>query len=126
MGTGGGGPAPDCTGDNDPTMILTSTCSLSPCHNSSTAATLAGGLDLTPDSNVKSRLVGVKPSGNGGSLCGSNQTPYLVAGSNPATGLFVDKLGPTPPCGARMPEIGSLTSTQQQCLINWATSLTTQ
>jgi hypothetical protein len=126
-GTGGtGGSMVDCTGDNEPTMILTSTCTISPCHNSSTASSLAGGLDLTPDANIKSRLVGVKSSGKGGSACGSNTTPYLNAGSNPATGLFIDKLGPNPPCGVRMPQVGTLTSTQQQCLKNWATSLTTQ
>lgn len=119
MGSGGGGSSLTCTGDNDPMMILTSTCTT--CHVSGNA--LSAGLDLTPDSNIKTRLVGVKSAGMGASECGGNSEPYLTAGSNPATGLFIDKLG-NPPCGVKMPEIGSVTTMQVQCLKQWATTLT--
>jgi hypothetical protein len=121
-GSGGGGATADCTGSNDPQMILTTSCgSGAGCHIPGGA--LSAGLDLTPDSNIGSRLVGVKSSGSGQSMCGSNTEPYLMAGSNPATGLFIDKLG-NPPCGLKMPEVGSITATQVQCLKDWATTLT--
>jgi len=46
----------------------------------------------------------------------------LVANSNPAKGVFVDKITmSTPPCGSSMP-LGSLPSAADQaCLTSWAT-----
>ncbi len=122
-GTSGGG---NCTGGNSGDQIITSTC-LPGCHSGGTAQTTGAGLDLTIDSGIKSRLVGVMPSGsNIFSMCGSAGEPYLNAGSNPATGLLIDKIHPGPPCGVQMPEVGTITADQQQCIVQWATTLTTQ
>ncbi len=128
--TGAGGTASgNCTGGNDGASILTQNCATSFCHipgavNDGTA----GGLDLTPDSNIGSRLVGVTSVGTAtnGSMCVGNTTAYLVAGITPATGLFIDKFTMAhPPCGAQMPFDAPmpLNATQQMCLIQWATTL---
>lgn len=122
-GTGGGGSV-DCSGDNAGPMILTNNCATSGCHTADLPA-LSAGLNLTADSGIKSRLVDVKSTGAGASACGSNGTPYLKSGSNPATGLLIDKIKPSPPCGLQMPfGLSPLSSTQQQCLMQWATTLT--
>ncbi|HVT09363.1 MAG TPA: hypothetical protein VHO67_18010 [Polyangia bacterium] len=125
MGTGGGSGV-DCSGDNDGAMIVANQCIA--CHSTAAASSLGGGLDLTNDSNLKSRLVGVKSPSTpmGMSVCNTNGTPYLNAGSNPATGLLIDKVTKsTPPCGLQMPwMLQPLSSTQQQCLTKWATTLT--
>lgn len=124
MGTGGGS-GNNCTGDNDGATIVTSQCVV--CHSTSAANQLGGGLDLTIDANIKSRLVGVKSPSNevGMSECGG-KGPYLNAGSSPATGLLIDKIQmATPPCGKQMPWLlPALPTVQQQCLIQWATTLT--
>jgi hypothetical protein len=127
--TGTGGTASgNCTGGNDGASILTQNCATSFCHipgavNDGTA----GGLDLTPDANIGSRLVGVTSVGTAtnASKCVGNTTPYLVAGVTPATGLLIDKFTMThPPCGDQMPEDSiALSTTQQMCLIQWATTL---
>ena len=60
-------------------------------------------------------------TGNNGSECGS--MVYLVPGSNPAQGLFVDKLtGPT--CGMAMPELVAWNDEFNNCLLEWAASIT--
>jgi hypothetical protein len=87
-----------------------------------------GGFDLTPDANIASRLVGVDSVGtaDNASQC-VGQGPYLDAHSNPATGLMIDKFTMArPPCGAEMPADSAffLTPTQQSCLKQWATTLT--
>ncbi|HVY39117.1 MAG TPA: hypothetical protein VHM31_14325 [Polyangia bacterium] len=126
MGTGGGS-GTNCTGDNDGATIVTNQCTA--CHSATAASVLGGGLDLTIDANIKSRLVGVKSpnSPTGMSMCNGNGTPYLNANSSPATGLLIDKIQKsTPPCGSQMPYLlPALPSVQQQCLIQWATTLTT-
>ena len=50
----------------------------------------------------QTRLVGVNPKGAGlnPSMCAANG-PYLVAGMQPATGLFLDKLKPNNDAGLR-------------------------
>jgi hypothetical protein len=107
-------------------QIVTGQCAISGCHNASSAATLGAGLNLTPDSGIGSRLVGVKSPGALVSQCGGNTTPYLDKGSNPATGLLIDKIKPNPPCGVQMPETPPLlTDAQVQCVVQWATTLTT-
>jgi len=126
MGTGGGS-GPDCSGDNDGATIVTGQCAMI-CHSTANNGTIGGGLDLTVDGNIKSRLVGMKSPSNaqGGSLCAGNGTPYLNANSNPATGLLIDKVQKTKPqCGDQMPQGTALPSNQQQCLIKWVTTLTT-
>jgi hypothetical protein len=127
-GSGTGGTANnDCTGGNDGATIVSTICAASGCHDTADANTFGAGLDLTVNSSIGSRLVGVQSPGdiNAGAACTGNTEPYLVAQSSPATGLLIDKLNPTPPCGSRMPYVGpALTTTQQTCLIQWATTLT--
>jgi fibronectin-binding autotransporter adhesin len=76
-------------------------------------------------------LVGVssKTTGNApglGSVCGQSGMPYLVAGSSPASGLFLDKLrNAKPACGAQMPLIPpNLTPQELDCVQRWANGLT--
>jgi hypothetical protein len=128
--TGTGGTALNCTGGNDGASIVTVNCATTFCHIPGTDNDgTAGGLDLTVDANIGSRLVGVKSVGtaDNGSMCMGNTTPYLNAGSNPATGLLIDKVTMVnPPCGAQMPFDSPfpLTTMQQKCLVQWATTLT--
>ncbi len=55
---------------------------------------------------------------------------YLKAGSNPATGLFLDKLNPDttiPPCGAHMPNLGApLTAAQFACVQSYLPTTLTE
>lgn len=124
-GTSGGG---DCTGGNSGDQIVAGTCATSGCHggSASTINLIGAGLDLTVNSTIGSRLVGVTSPGKGGSMCGGNSEPYLTSGTNPATGLLIDKISQsTPPCGFQMPSGNPpLTADQQQCVIQWATTLT--
>lgn len=137
-GTGGGNPTggaigtggnPNCTGGNDGATIVTMNCASVSCHipgavNDGTT----GGLDLTVDANIASRLVGVMSVGTADNMskCMGNTTPYLNPGSKPATGLLIDKINPSPPCGVQMPASSPmfLTPMQKTCLIQWATTLT--
>jgi hypothetical protein len=80
----------------------------------------------------ESKLVGVMPKGGGtiASQCmgaaGGNK-PYLVKGSNPAEGLFIDKLKNPPPCGDEMPLLtGPISAADMTCIMQWATALTTK
>jgi hypothetical protein len=122
MGSGGGGSTTDCTGDNDGAKIVMNQCTTM-CHSAGNP--LSVGLDLTNDSGLSARLVGVTSKGGGLSACGGNSEPYLMANSNPASGLLIDKMKSSPPCGDPMP-FGepALSATQQQCVIQWATTLT--
>ena len=126
--TGTGGTTPlTCTGNNDGATIISGTCAQQFCHDSSGAAD-CGGLDLTNDSGLASRLIGVQsmgsPSTNGSLCAGTTTNPYLVANSNPATGLLIDKIQTKVACGDPMPLAGTLTNMQRKCLVQWATTLT--
>jgi hypothetical protein len=113
------GPIPGDTSCGALAMIR-SKCAMSDCHS---ASSKRGDLDLeSPDPGP--RLVGVVPDGLNDSKC-AGQGAYLVAGSNPAAGLFFDKLAITPPCGDRMPNRGVyLSANQVACLQEWATMQT--
>jgi hypothetical protein len=119
--TGTGGMSSNCAAEG--ATIIMSTCAMTGCHDPS-SATFSGGLDLTVGANIGSRLVGVMPGTAAQSAC-TGDGPYLVAGSNPATGLLIDKFQTAPPCGSQMP-LGqlALTDQEQSCLIQWATTLT--
>jgi hypothetical protein len=129
-GTGGTG-ASSCTGGNDGASVVTMNCATQYCHDTS-GASACGGLDLTIDSGIAARLVGVMSSGSAttnGSICaGTGADAYLIPNSSPAMGLLIEKVGTTPPCGARMPYYPLngkyLTDSQIQCLQLWATTLT--
>jgi hypothetical protein len=129
---GTGGTSTNCTGGNDGATMVTAsatnggTCAVTDCHDSS-GAQFSGGLDLSAGSGLSARLVDVMSQGTvaNGSVCMSSTEPYLKGGSNPATGLLIDKVKSTVPCGQRMPYAGiALTTTQQMCLVQWATTLT--
>jgi hypothetical protein len=128
--TGAGGTtALDCTGANDGATIVTMNCATEFCH-STQGASGCGGLDLTIDSSIASRLVGVMAgtSSTSAQQCMGINKNYLDPNSSPATGLLIDKCTTAWLCGARMPyyPLNSkyLTDTQQQCLQQWATTLT--
>lgn len=128
--TGTGGSSGNCTGGNDGVNLIMTNCATTSCHIPGPLnAGSSGGLDMTVDANIGSRLVGVMSVGttDNGSKCMGNSTPYLDPGSNPATGLLIDKIQQkNPPCGDQMPYAAPfpLTATQQTCLIQWATTLT--
>jgi hypothetical protein len=49
---------------------------------------------------------------------------YLKPGMQPAAGLFIDKIsGSTPPCGGKMPMIGSLSAMELMCIKDWASGV---
>ena len=126
-GGGTGGTVADCSGSNAGDQLLPNFCAKSGCHDTSSSALLGAGLDLTPNSGLASRLVGVVTQGKGSSMCKGQTEPYLVQGANPAMGLLIDKLNPNPPCGVQMPELPPLLdSDQQTCLIQYFTMLANQ
>jgi hypothetical protein len=119
---GGGGGATAC---NAPQMVFAAGCALPGCHAANTAG--GAGLDLA-SAGVAGRLLGQGPSTNtgGGAVCASVGKPYLVAGSNPATGLLMDKMDALKvTCGSTMSLLGNLSSSQLACLSDWATAVTT-
>jgi hypothetical protein len=118
-GTGG-------TACNAPAIFTTYGCAVPACHSSTAPA--ANFDQQTPGWETK--MVGMAPLGGGpattASMCAGMNQVYLVAGSQPATGLFMDKLKLiTPQCGKRMPNIGGpLTQTELNCVQTWADALT--
>lgn len=90
------------------------------CHDKDGAG---AGFKMAPTGWEKN-LVGMKPKAGGvlASMCLASTVPYLTAKSNPATGLFIDKLkNARPACGDQMPSIGEkLTATEMTCIQNWA------
>jgi len=128
--TGTGGASANCTGGNDGATIVMGQCAVSGCHDPS-GAQFSASLDLTVNSTIGSRLVGVpaaQPTAFNMASCTSEQEALLIAGPGQATGLLVDKIGPNFPCGGRMPldSVAPLSTTQQNCVIQWATTLTSQ
>jgi len=120
--TGGGGGTMVC---NAPQMVFATNCAIGGCHAANSIG--GAGLDLA-SAGVVARLLGKQPATNGtkGALCESAGKPYLVAGSNPATGLLIDKMDSnTVTCGSAMSLLGSLTSSQIACISAWATAVTT-
>jgi len=131
-GTGGaGGGSSDCTGGNDGATLITTHCATAACH-STAGANDSGGLDLTVDATIGSRLVGVLSQGTAAnySACVNWPIPYLEKMQNPATGLLIDKItlpaGSTNLCpnGLPMPYgLQPVTATQQGCIKQWAEGL---
>jgi hypothetical protein len=141
-GTSGTGGSPDCTGNNDVNYVIMGTgdskcpglncmaCAQVGCHvPGALSADLSGGLDLTLDSNIGSRLIGVmsmgSPDTNGSFCAGNTSEPYLTPNLNPATGLLIDKIKANPSCGKRMPfpGVSPLTAAQISCVEAWAEGL---
>ena len=87
----------------------------------------SAALDLTA-TGLAARLVGKGPVANMGSipsLCANMSKVYLTAGSNPATGLLLDKLTNAAGCGSRMPlGLPALSTSEISCVRSWATTVT--
>ena len=121
---GGTGGTSDCSAQG--AQIVMNICATAGCHDSS-GAPYSGGLDLTLDSGIASRLVGVTSVGTTGNYsdCADQTEFYLDPHQSPAAGLLIDKTKVDHVCGSRMPLIGQyLTDAQTNCLIEWATTLT--
>lgn len=136
-GAGTGGGSTPCTLDQV-NQIFVSTKTVSgctvtgSCHDASGSA---AGLDLLA-ANWSANLVGHAPSATAGvdpnkSMCAGMGFVYLEAGSNPAKGLFIDKIDPSKddlsvPCGKHMPSLfQALTADQFACVRSFFTTLTT-
>jgi len=123
---GAGSPGTGGTGVQacDPAPIFRAKlCYAAACHD---ANGTAANFDMVSD-GWQTHLVAVNPKGAGlnPSVCAANG-PYLVAGMQPATGLFLDKLKPdtTPSCGVLMPQIGAkLDAADFECVQSWANAL---
>jgi hypothetical protein len=126
-GTGGGGAGTGGTAACDvPKIFTTYSCALAnACHG---GATPAAGFAMDK-AGWETGLVGKSPMANTTGVASAcvGKGPYLVAGSNPATGLFIEKLSKkTPVCGERMPNLPGmeLTAAEIACVQTWANNLT--
>jgi mono/diheme cytochrome c family protein len=86
------------------------------------------GLDLS-SAGLATRLVGVAPPGGGSaapSMCTGMGKIYLTAGSNPATGLLLEKIiSANPSCGVRMPfGLAPLSASDIACVQSWSNTVT--
>jgi hypothetical protein len=96
-----------------PPCVLTifgKTCGISGCH-----AKGSPQIDLASD-GVTDRLINKK------STSMTCMGRVYVATDGKAS-LLLDKLGPTPPCGLRMPVGGMLSATDMKCFSDWVKSL---
>jgi hypothetical protein len=124
MGTGGTGGAcvPSGAAPCDAfAMFSGQRCSALGCHG----AGLPNGIDMQSP-GLSARLLGKMSTS---ATCAPSGKPYLVPNSNPATGLLIDKLHPSPPCGSIMPfaDIGGvLTSEEMACIMDWSTAVTSR
>ena len=114
-GVGAGG----STGNaNCQVELLASKCAIPGCHSGSTPT---AGLDLGA-ADLAARLVDHDTGDSAsGSMCSGMK--LLNGGSNPATGVLIDKIT-APTCGVMMPIGTPLTTAQTTCLKDWATTLT--
>jgi hypothetical protein len=127
-GTGGTAGAGGGTGPCNalPIFAIHSCSAAMACHD---AAGSAAGFNMA-SAGWEKNLVGKMPKAGGapglGSACLAAGMPYLVAGSAPARGLFLDKLmAAKPVCGAQMPLIPPNLSAQElDCVQRWANGLT--
>jgi len=127
MGTGGSGSGGSGgTPCDAPTMVLKAKCGQVICHDPSNTSSNAG-LDFTKSTGYVAELLGKSSQGVGSSVCGSSSMPYLVEGSNPAAGLFIDKIVNSPPsCGVQMPYgMTALAGSDLTCVKSWALGITT-
>lgn len=121
-GGGGGGGVNVC---DAPKMVFTASCAAPGCHSANSIG--GAGLDLV-SAGVIARLLGQGPSTDVAkqAACESAGKPYLVAGSNPATGLLMEKVDSAAvTCGNSMALLGQLDDAEIACLSAWATAVTT-
>jgi hypothetical protein len=118
VGVGLGGMGGSGGGSNGCEVPILTNCG--GCH---IAGNGSAGLDLM-SAGVGARLVGAPSSTNTslGAMCMGKT--LLVAGSNPAAGLFIDKITNMQDCGSAMPIGPALENAQLDCLKTWALSVT--
>lgn len=94
------------------------------CHRPNIPGDSDGGFDmLTP--GWERRLVGAGPPdcAPSSNLCKGKGRVYLNR-TQPATGLFLDKLKPNPPCGDQMPrQLPPLSAADLACIQKWANNV---
>ena len=93
------------------------------CHTTVTAPAFAGFDMMTP--GWETRLVGAATpvTAPQSSLCRALGRVYLNR-TLPATGLFLDKLKPNPPCGVQMPmALAPLSVDELDCVQRWANNV---
>ncbi len=95
------------------------------CHTPTLTTPGLAGFDMT-SAGWQTKLVGTgpSPSASTGSACQGKSLNYLNK-SQPATGLFLDKLKATPSCGAQMPlpPFSPLSTSELACVQNWADNI---
>ncbi len=128
-GSGGGGTGGTAACDIPKLFNTKYYCSTPACH---AGATPAAGFDMMA-AGWETHLVGKAPmthtpaSPAGDTLCAGMNKVYLTAGSNPATGLFMDKISKSNPgCGVQMPNlpVDKMTADELACVQTWANALT--
>ena len=123
-GSSGSGTTTSC--DVNQLLTVKYACTASGCHD--TAGTGAN-FDMATGGlmGLEGRLVGHGPVGGGTlpSMCAGMGFNYLDPHTQPATGLFLSKLGTSPPCGQRMPMLAApVNSADMMCIQSWANGLT--
>ena len=117
-GTGGAGPTTCAMAP----MIFMTKCQA--CH-SIAGAPMFGGFDMET-AGWEKKLIGMGPKSDGppSAMCKDMMQIYLKPGVQPAAGLFIDKIsGSTPPCGVKMPQVGTLTAAEVKCIKDWASGV---
>jgi hypothetical protein len=121
--TGAGGAAGAAGPCDIKALFAQHSCTLDmACHDSKGSA---AGFDMVTAGWEKA-MIGRVPRAGGAvglpSKCIGSGMPYLVAGSSPARGLFLTKLGAaTQPCGDRMPLVPAyFTPAELACVQTWA------
>jgi hypothetical protein len=114
----------NCNLEQVQALFTAQRCTNSGCHD---AAAAGAGLDLASP-GVAARLLDKNPTAGQGAIpsqCTNIGKPYLKSGTNPATGLLLDKISRTPGCGSPMPfGYAALSAAQISCIQTWATSVT--
>jgi hypothetical protein len=103
-----------------PTQLLKNRCAVAGCH---TSASPQGKLDLTADSGLTMRLVGVDSTSG---TC----TGKLIDKTSPDQSLLYTKCEAMAPCGSPMPLPSTtdkkgtpLSDAEKKCLLDWITSV---
>jgi hypothetical protein len=120
-----------CPGDLDPRLmnskpqvcdaaaVMVTKCGQPGCHSDSSPQ---GGLDLK-SAGVAARLMAAPPAGANPSCTDDLRTAYLGPASDPSTGFLFQKMMTPPPCGSPMPQLGTWTTMDADCLLEWATAV---
>ena len=128
-GSGGsGGSVPDAAADGrlppgcaTANTIFQNKCVA--CHSTAAAPTF-GGFDMEKPGWAQAMIGGTIPNNAPPSnKCAAQGFVFLERGTMPARGLFLDKFKPVPPCGVRMPQIGTVSAAEVSCIQDWANNI---